>query len=94
MKLNPTGLGLAFGIAAVVFYLGCVLLMSMAGDQALVLFINGLLHGLNVESIIAPRIGFWVTVLGLINTFVLSWLFGALIAVVYNGVVSRRAIGR
>ena len=36
MKLKPTGLGLAFGVAGVFFYLGCVLLMTFMGSQAVV----------------------------------------------------------
>lgn len=37
-------------------------------------------------------VGIWVTILGLLNTFVICWLFGALVAVVYNGAVSQFSI--
>ncbi|MEZ5275564.1 MAG: DUF5676 family membrane protein [Opitutaceae bacterium] len=93
MKLNPKGLGLAFGVAAVFFYLGCILLMTIAGRGALVVFFNALLHGLDIGPILSAKVSFWMTILGLVNTFILSWLFGALIAVVYNGANRRITTG-
>jgi len=87
MKLNPKGLGLAFGLAGVAFYLGCVLLMAIVGSPALVVFFNSLFHGLDVAPILQTEVAFWVTVLGLVNTFVLGALFGAFVAVVYNRAV-------
>lgn len=89
MKLNPKGLGLAIGVASAFFYLGCVLLMAIAGREALTVFFNGLLHGINVEPILNTHLSFWMTILGLVDTFILSWLFGALVAVVYNGAIAR-----
>lgn len=94
MRLNSKGLGLAFGVAGAFFYLGCVLIMAIAGPEVLVLFFNGLLHGLDVTPVLQLEVGFWVSVIGLVNTFVIGWLFGALIAVVYNGAVSRVVVRR
>ena len=88
-QLDPKCLGFAFGTAAAFFYLGCVLLMGLAGHEALVTFLNGILHGIDVTAILQPRLGFWLTVLGFIDTFILSWLFGAFVAVLYNGALLR-----
>ncbi len=84
MTLHPKRLGLAFAVSAGVFYLGCVLVMALAGPAALVGFFNGLFHGVDLAPIMRDKVGLWTTVTGLINTFILSWLFGALVAVVYN----------
>lgn len=84
MTLNPKRLGLAFAMSASVFYLGCTLLMGMIGASALTAFFNGILHGLDVAPIIVDSVSPLITITGFVNTFILSWLFGALIAVVYN----------
>ena len=84
MPLNPNRLGPAFAVAAGLFYLGCVTIMAIAGKATLVGFFNGLFHGLDLSPILMERVSVWVTVMGFINTVILSWLFGALIAVVYN----------
>jgi hypothetical protein len=84
MPLNPNRLGPAFAVAAGLFYLGCVAIMAIAGKAALVAFFNGLFHGLDLSPILMDQVSVWITVTGFINTVVLSWLFGALIAVVYN----------
>jgi hypothetical protein len=84
MSLSPKRLGAAFASAAAVFYLGCVFLMAVVGSQDLAFFFNGLFHGLDLRPILLESVSPWITVTGLIHTFIISWLFGALIAVVYN----------
>ncbi len=82
--ISARRLGFACGVSAGVFYLGCVLLMSFAGKESLVFLLNGLLHGIDVSTILDPEVGLYTSFLGLINTVVLAWLFGGLLAVVYN----------
>lgn len=84
MTLSPIHLGAALAAASGTFYLGCVALMALAGKATLVVFFQGLFHGLDISPILMDRVSFWLTVTGLINTVILSWLFGALIAVIYN----------
>lgn len=84
MKLNPRSFGMAAGCAAAIFYLGCMLLMHFASPEALVTFFNSLLHGLDIEPILRTEVGWALSLFGLINTFVLAWLFGALMAMIYN----------
>ena len=84
MSLSPKRFGLACASAAALFYLGCVFLMAVAGPQTLAFFFNGLFHSLDLKPILLESVSPWITVTGLINTFILSWLFGAFIAVVYN----------
>ncbi|MDA0767295.1 MAG: DUF5676 family membrane protein [Verrucomicrobia bacterium] len=84
MTLNPKCLGLASGAAASLFYLGCILLMHASSPDALVVFFNSILHGLDIGPIMLSEVSWSLSLFGLVNTFVLSWLFGALVAVVYN----------
>lgn len=92
MSLSPKRFGLACAVAAGVFYLGCVTIMALAGPQNLAFFFNGLFHGINLEPILMQSVSPLVTVTGFLNTIILSWLFGALVATVYN--VSSRMDGR
>ena len=82
--IDPKRFGLAFASAAGLFYLGCVVLMALSGPDTLAVFFNGLFHGLDLRPVLVGAVGPWVSLMGFINTIILSWLFGALIAVVYN----------
>jgi len=42
------------------------------------------MHGVDVTSIMRWDMPWWETALGVIETFVLGWLFGGLIAGCYN----------
>jgi len=91
MKLNVIRFGSACGISTGVFYIGCVLLMSTVGRDGLVAFFNGLLHGVDIGPILRPHVGLGESALGLINSVVVSWLFGALLASVYNFATTKKA---
>lgn len=65
-------------------YLGCVILMALAGREATIAFFNNILHGLDTAPIIRMEIPWWEMVMGIIETFILGWLIGALIASIYN----------
>lgn len=76
--------GFAFGITGALLYFGCALLMLLLGHDSTVKFFNTLLHGLDVSSIIRMNVPFVEVLLGLIQTFIFSWLVGACIAGIYN----------
>jgi hypothetical protein len=75
---------MACASATALFYLGCVLLMAVAGPQNLVFFFNGLFHGLDLRPVLMESVSIWLTITGFVNTVILSWMFGAFVAVVYN----------
>lgn len=83
-KLNVKKLGLAFGSTAAILYLGCVLLMLTVGQEGTVTFFNALLHGLDTSAIIRMDIPWWEALMGIVQTFILGWLTGALVAAIYN----------
>lgn len=82
--LNVKKLGLAFGSTAALLYLGCIILMITVGQEGTVAFFNTLLHGFDTSVVIRMDIPWWQSVLGIIQTFILAWLAGALIAAIYN----------
>jgi hypothetical protein len=83
-KLNIKKLGLAFGSTASLLYLVCVLLMLTVGQQGTVAFFNTLLHGLDTSAVIRMDIPWWEALMGVVQTFILGWLTGALVAAIYN----------
>jgi len=82
--LNVPKFSLAFGVAAALLYVGCVVFMAVLGRESTVTFFNSLLHGLDVRLIIRMDVPLRDTIIGIIETFILGWVFGAIIGVVYN----------
>ena len=82
--LNIKKLGLAFGLTGVLLYIGCVLVMLIAGREGTVMIFNSVMHGLETDTIIRMDIPWTETLIGLAVTFLLGWLTGASIAGIYN----------
>jgi hypothetical protein len=82
--INIKKFALAWGVAGVVFYLGCIILMSTVGREGTILFFNSLLHGFDTSAIIRMDVPWTESLIGLVEMFILGWLFGALIASFYN----------
>jgi len=82
--------GFAFGAACGLFYLGCVFVMLTVPQDAVVRFFNSIMHGWNVEPLMRWDMPWWEAVIGILEIFILGWLFGALIAAFYN--VSGRSV--
>ncbi len=83
-KLNIKRFGVAVGSTGALLYVGCILLMITVGREGTIWFFNSLLHGLDTTSIIRMDVPVWQAILGIVQTFILGWLIGALIASVYN----------
>ena len=90
--IDPRRAGLAFGGATGLFYVGCVFVMLAVPQESVVRFFNSIMHGLDVAPIMRWDMPWWEAVLGALEIFVLGWLFGALVAVLYN--LGRPAAGR
>ena len=82
--------GLAFGITGALLYFGCAMVMLLLGHDSTVKFFNTLLHGLDVSSIIRTDITVVEQLLGLVQTFILSWLIGSCIAGIYNAALKSK----
>jgi len=89
--LHVNRLGVAFGLTGMLFYIGCIILMSILGGEATAVFFNSLLHGLDTSGLIRMDISFWEVAMGIVLTFILSWISGALIAAIYNFGLSEKS---
>lgn len=76
--------GFALGGALALLYLGCVFVMLTVPHDAVVRFFNSIMHGWNVEPIMRWDMPWWEAMVGVLEMFILGWLFGALVAVLYN----------
>ena len=83
-RLNVKKLGFAAGFTGVLLYLGCMFVMTLAGQQGSVAFFNRFLHGLDTTNIIRMDVPLIEALFGIIQTFILGWLIGACIAAFYN----------
>ncbi len=82
--LRANRLGCAVGATATLFYLACMLVMTMLPRETATVFFNSLLHGVDVGPILRIRVPTYEVVIGLISTFILGWIAGALVAAFYN----------
>ena len=90
MQLNVKKLGFATGLTVALLYLGCILVMLAVGQDGTVKFFNSLLHGLDVSSVIRMHVPLWEAGLGIVQTFILGWLIGACIGVLYNWQINKK----
>lgn len=84
--------GLALGSACALTYSACAFVMSCVSREASIRFFNGILHGLDVTPIMTAEMTLRGALIGIIEVFVLGWLFGAILACLYN--ISVRLDGR
>ena len=71
-------------LTGAILYLGCMLVMATVGHSGTVTFFNSLLHGVDISSIIRKSIPLWEAGVGIVETFILSWLVGVCVAGIYN----------
>ncbi len=55
-KLSPLRLGVAFGAASVVFYVGCMIFMAMVPSESVAWISNSVLHGVDVTSVMRESV--------------------------------------
>lgn len=87
--------GFALGSACALTYLACACVMSYVSREATIRFFNRILHGLDVTPILASKMTLGGVIAGVIEVFVLGWLFGAILGCFYNisvGLDGRRAL--
>jgi hypothetical protein len=83
-------MGFALGATSAMLYLGCVFVMLTVPQPAVVAFFNSMMHGWDVEPIMRWDMPWWEAIVGVVEVFILGWLVGAVIAVLYNVAADRR----
>ena len=82
--LSVRRLGFAIGGTAGLLYLGCVFVMLTVPHEAVVRFFNSMMHGWDVEPLMRWDMPWWEACIGVLEIFMLGWLVGATVAVLYN----------
>lgn len=83
MKIQSIKFGIAFAVAGVTMYLGCML-MAVLGQEGTVWFFNSILHGFDVSNSIRMDVPIVDTVAGIVFTGLIGLVVGWVIASVYN----------
>lgn len=83
-EINLIRLGFGTGIASVLLYIGCVITMALVNPTTSTQFFNSIIHGIDIGPILRTDIKCTAVLFGIVNTFVIAWLFGALIGLFYN----------
>lgn len=88
-RINVKKFGFAMGLTGALLYAGCMVVLATAGQEGSITFFNSLLHGLDTTSIIRINVPIWEALIGIVQTFIIAWLTGALIAAFYNAQLKR-----
>ncbi len=88
-RLNVKKFGFAMGLTGAIIYAGCMIVLATAGQEGSITFFNSLLHGLDTTSIIRIDVPIWEALIGIVQTFIIAWLTGALIAAFYNAQIKK-----
>ena len=82
--LSPIRFGFALGMTGALFYVSCMAFMAIAPDAVVIWIFNGLLHGIDITSILRESVPFTQAVAGIASTLLGGFLFGAIAAWGYN----------
>ncbi len=83
-KLNANKFGLALGLASLLAYLVCFVLVMALPLEATIAAGNMLFHGIDVTGIASKQIGLFDAAGGAIIWFAVSAAFGYALAAIYN----------
>ncbi|MAX37033.1 MAG: hypothetical protein CME33_10760 [Gimesia sp.] len=82
--LSVSRFGFALAMGSALSYIGCALVMMTVSQDVAINFFNSLMHGIDVTTIMRWDMPWWEMIVGVLEIFILGWLFGAIIAVFYN----------
>lgn len=82
--MNNIKIGIATGLGAVLFYLGCFTFMKIAGIANTVKLSNLLFHGMDFTNILRSDIPISESIIGMFVTFIFWGSLAYLIAFIYN----------
>jgi hypothetical protein len=82
--LNTKRLGFALGTAFSIVYLGNIFIIHTVPKEEAVYFFNSIVHGIDTVSIIRLNMPLSEMIVGVFEVFILGWLFGAAVAILYN----------
>jgi len=82
--INVKKFGLAWGSTFALLYVGCAVVMAVAGREGTIFLFNSMMHGIDVSGVIRMDVPVVEMILGIVQVFILGWLIGATVASIYN----------
>lgn len=82
--LSVKRFGFALGSGCAALYLGCAFVMATVPPEAALRFFNSITHGVDWGPVMRTDMPWWEFVIGILEIFILGWLFGAFVASLYN----------
>ncbi len=89
-RINTKAMGFALGLCFTLLYLAGVFIVHTVPRPAAVAFFNSIIHGIDVSSIMRWEMPWWEMVIGVLQIFIIGWLFGSAVAILYNWTVVPR----
>ena len=68
--INVKKFGLAFGATGALLYLGCAIVMAIAGREASIFLFNSMMHGIDISPIIRMKVPIGEMFIGIIEIFI------------------------
>lgn len=89
-QLSVHRLSFALGTLFATLYAASMIIVMSGPREVVVRFFNSILHGIDVTTIMRWEMPWWEMVIGILEVFILGWLCGAALAILYN-LTGRRA---
>ncbi len=83
-RIDTKAIGFAVASSLALVYLACVLIVHTVPRPAAIAFFNSIIHGIDVTSIMRWEMPWWEMVIGVLQVFIIGWLFGSAVAILYN----------
>ena len=83
-QLSVRRLGFAVGLLFSFLYAASMIIVMSGPRELTVRFLNSILHGIDVTTIMRWEMPWWEMVIGILEVFIIGWLCGAALAIFYN----------
>ncbi|MEJ2701275.1 MAG: DUF5676 family membrane protein [Sedimentisphaerales bacterium] len=83
-RLSVTRLGFAFAALFAVLYAVSMVIVMTGPRDTVIAFFNSIFHGIDVAPIMRWEMPWWEMVVGILEVFIIGWLYGAALANLYN----------
>jgi protein-S-isoprenylcysteine O-methyltransferase Ste14 len=86
-RLNTKASGFAVGGGLALLYLASVFVIHTLPRHVAIYFLNSIVHGIDVTPILRWEMPWWEMVVGVLHVFILGWLFGSALAILWPFVI-------
>ncbi|MBN1359392.1 MAG: hypothetical protein JW993_02320 [Sedimentisphaerales bacterium] len=83
-RLSTTRLRFAFARVCAALYAASTLIVMAGPRETVIVFFNSVLHGIDITPIMRWEMPWWEMIVGVLEVFIIGWLYGMAIAIFYN----------